>query len=81
MSEQLLKDDAYWREQLSPDEYRICREKGTEPAFSGEYWDTKTQGTYLCRCCKTPLFTSDAKYDSGSGWPSFYASLYKNKIT
>lgn len=64
--------DSKWKEKLSPDEYRICREKGTEPAFSGCYWDEKQAGTYLCKCCHKPLFDSATKYDSGSGWPSFY---------
>jgi peptide-methionine (R)-S-oxide reductase len=69
------KTDAKWRRQLTPDEYRICRQQGTERAFSGEYCDTKTPGRYHCICCDAPLFDSDAKYDSGSGWPSFYQPL------
>jgi peptide-methionine (R)-S-oxide reductase len=64
--------DHKWKEKLSADEYRICREKGTEPAFTGCYWDDKTAGTYLCKCCGEMLFDSTTKYDSGSGWPSFY---------
>lgn len=72
MSDKLFKDDARWREKLSPEEYRICREKGTERPFTGAWWDTKVDGTYVCKCCGEPLFGSDAKYDSGSGWPSFY---------
>lgn len=76
MSDNEIKDDAYshekWREKLTPDEYRICREKGTERAFTGEFWDTKADGTYSCKCCGEPLFDSTTKYDSGSGWPSFY---------
>lgn len=75
MSDNEIKDDAYWREKLTPDEYRICREKGTERAFTGEYWDSKAEGTYLCKCCGEPLFESSTKYDSGSGWPSFYQPL------
>ncbi|MGH1439579.1 MAG: peptide-methionine (R)-S-oxide reductase MsrB [Cellvibrionaceae bacterium] len=75
MSDNEIKDDAYWREKLTPDEYRICREKGTERAFTGEYWDSKADGTYLCKCCGEPLFESSTKYDSGSGWPSFYQPL------
>jgi len=66
------KTDAEWRQQLTKEEYYVCREKGTERAFTGEYWDTKTQGQYLCRCCGEHLFDSATKYDSGSGWPSFY---------
>ncbi len=72
MSDQHLKDDALWRETLSAEEYRICREKGTEAPFSGEYNDCKTEGAYTCRCCGTHLFESSAKFDSGSGWPSFF---------
>ncbi|MAT92870.1 MAG: peptide-methionine (R)-S-oxide reductase [Halioglobus sp.] len=67
-----MKDDEHWRERLSPEEFHVCREKGTERAFTGEYWDCKEQGVYLCRCCGEPLFDSGTKYDSGSGWPSFY---------
>ncbi|MDX2465331.1 MAG: peptide-methionine (R)-S-oxide reductase MsrB [Porticoccus sp.] len=61
-----------WKGRLTAEEFRVCRKKGTEPAFSGEYYNEKATGTYLCRCCKTPLFHSVTKYDSGSGWPSFY---------
>jgi peptide-methionine (R)-S-oxide reductase len=60
-----------WRERLTPEQYRITRQKGTERAFTGEYHDTKTEGRYLCVCCGSSVFESDAKYDSGSGWPSF----------
>lgn len=60
-----------WREKLTEQEYRICREKGTEHPFSGEYCDNKRSGSYLCKCCGEALFNSDSKYDSGSGWPSF----------
>ena len=72
MSDQDLKDDAYWQQNLSGEDYRICRQKGTERPFTGEYWDVKTPGTYLCKCCQQALFESEAKFDSGSGWPSFY---------
>ncbi len=75
MSDKSNKDDALWEEKLTPEEYRICREKGTERAFTGCYWDTKVAGTYHCKCCGEPLFESDTKYDSGSGWPSFYQPL------
>ncbi len=61
-----------WRDKLTPQEYAICREKGTEPAFTGKYWDCKEQGVYNCKCCGEPLFLSDTKYDSGCGWPSFF---------
>jgi peptide-methionine (R)-S-oxide reductase len=67
-----MKDNEFWRDKLTPQEYHVCREKGTERAFSGEYWNTKEKGTYLCRCCGEPLFLSETKYDSGCGWPSFF---------
>ena len=67
--------DSQWREKLSDDEFDVCRMKGTERAFTGEYWDTKTDGVYLCKCCEKPLFDSTTKYDSGSGWPSFYQPI------
>ena len=62
------KTDQQWKEQLTPEQYRICREQGTEPAFTGIYWDHKEQGSYRCRCCGAKLFASSTKYDSGSGW-------------
>lgn len=65
------KTDAEWRAELTPEQYRITREHGTEPAFTGEHWDRKDPGTYRCVACGEPLFSSDTKYDSGSGWPSF----------
>ena len=80
MTDDNLKDDARWREKLNPEEYRICRQKGTEPAFSGKYWDHKADGTYTCKCCGTALFNSNTKYDSGSGWPSFYQAVADNRI-
>jgi peptide-methionine (R)-S-oxide reductase len=72
--------DKNWKEKLSPEEYRICREKGTEPAFTGCYWDEKKSGQYLCKCCGEALFDSATKYDSGSGWPSFYQPLSSENI-
>ncbi len=75
MTDRYQKDDAYWRQQLTAEEYRVCRQKGTEPAFTGAYWDCKDKGVYLCRCCGEPLFEAGTKYDSGSGWPSFYAPI------
>ncbi|MFN8361987.1 MAG: peptide-methionine (R)-S-oxide reductase MsrB [Candidatus Kapaibacterium sp.] len=69
----IQKTDEEWREQLTPEQYRITREKGTERAFTGQYWDTKTDGVYKCICCGEELFTSEEKFDSGCGWPSFYA--------
>lgn len=72
MSDSTLKNDERWREQLTQEEFRICRGKGTERPFTGEYWDCKKIGIYVCRCCGEALFSSATKYDSGSGWPSFY---------
>ena len=69
-----------WREKLSPEEFQVCRQKGTERAFTGRYWDTKTPGTYQCVCCGEALFNSDTKYDSGSGWPSFYQPIANESI-
>lgn len=81
MSKKINKTEAEWRQQLSDNEYRITREHGTERAFTGEYWDSKIKGTYNCTCCGQPLFISDSKYDSGSGWPSFWQPLSKDAIT
>ena len=64
-----------WQEMLTPEQYRVTREHGTEPAFSGVLWDEKKDGTYACICCGKPLFSSTTKYDSGSGWPSFYEPM------
>ena len=69
--ERVVEDDAHWREQLTPEQYQVTRHAGTERAFTGRYWNTKTAGTYRCVCCGAALFESDDKYDSGSGWPSF----------
>jgi peptide-methionine (R)-S-oxide reductase len=78
--EKITKSDAEWRQELSPEEYHILREKGTERAFTGEYYHTKTPGTYLCRACGNQLFSSDTKYESGSGWPSFYQPLKSDAV-
>lgn len=69
------------RDRLTPLQYHVTQQQGTERAFTGEYWDTKTQGTYRCVVCDEPLFVSDTKYDSGCGWPSFYAALDGDRIT
>ena len=80
MSESTKKPDADWRAKLTPEQYDVTRRKGTERAFTGEYWDCKTPGTYRCICCGTELFKSDAKYDSGTGWPSFWDAIDPAKV-
>jgi len=74
------KSDAEWRRELPPEVYRVTRLGGTEPPFTGAYWATKTPGTYLCRCCGAPLFSSEAKFDSGTGWPSFTAPITPDAV-
>lgn len=82
MTEQPLpKTDAEWQQRLSPEEFYICRQKGTERAFTGEYWNCQEDGVYACRACGEPLFDADTKYDSGSGWPSFYAPLAADAVS
>ena len=69
------KSDREWQRELSPEEFRITRQKGTEQAFTGKYWNTKQSGIYTCRCCGEQLFSSETKYDSGCGWPSFFGAI------
>ncbi len=69
-----------WKKKLTPEEYQILREKGTEPAFSGEYWDEKSAGVYKCAGCGQELFDSDTKFDSGTGWPSFYQPVKEDNV-
>lgn len=74
------KTDDEWREELTPEQFAVCRQKGTERPFSGQYNASKDEGTYRCVCCGQELFSSEAKYDSGSGWPSFYAPVSESAV-
>ena len=80
MNEKIKKTDAEWRATLTNQQYYITRKKGTEPPFTGEYEGTDREGTYVCVCCGQPLFSSDAKYHSGSGWPSYYQPIAAENI-
>jgi len=81
MSEKVVKSDEQWRAELSPEEYRVLREAGTEAPFIGEYTDTESNGIYACRACGAELFRSDAKFHSGCGWPSFFTPLAAETVT
>jgi peptide-methionine (R)-S-oxide reductase len=80
MSDKIEKTEAEWRELLSPEQYRVCREHGTEPAFSGAYHNEKTAGRYLCAACGAELFSAEHKYDSGTGWPSFWQPAGADRV-
>ena len=80
MADKVSKTDAEWKEELSPEQYEVCRRKGTERAFTGEDWDCKEDGIYHCACCGAELFDSETKYDSGTGWPSFWAPAQPDKL-
>ena len=71
----VIKNEQQWRQQLTPEAYHVCREHGTEAPFSGEYYDYKEDGIYHCICCDAPLFSSDSKFDSGTGWPSYFEPI------
>ncbi len=74
-------DDQEWRDRLTPMQYYVTREKGTEPPFSGRHWDSKQAGTYACVCCGSELFSSEAKFDSGTGWPSYFEPIGPERVT
>jgi len=80
MSEKITKSDAEWRSELTDEQYRVTRQRGTERAFTGKYYQSKDSGVYTCVCCGQELFSSDTKYESGTGWPSFYAPLAKDSV-
>lgn len=80
MTDKIEKSEQEWRQALDQEQYHVCREKGTERAFSGAYWDTKTAGVYRCVACGEPLFGSQAKFDSGTGWPSFWQPLEQDAV-
>jgi peptide-methionine (R)-S-oxide reductase len=78
--DKVVRTDAEWRATLSPEQYQVLREKGTERAFTGKYWKTKEPGTYVCAACRLPLFASETKFDSGTGWPSFWAPIAPENV-
>ncbi len=80
MVEKIKKSEQEWREKLTPEQFQVTRKKGTERAFTGKYHDNKAPGIYKCICCGTELFSSETKYDSGTGWPSFWAPVSEDKV-
>jgi peptide-methionine (R)-S-oxide reductase len=76
----MKKTDEEWKKELTPEQYKVARQCGTEPAFSGKYWDLHDDGTYHCVCCDAKLFSSGTKFESGSGWPSFYAPIDEKNL-
>lgn len=81
MSDKVIKSDKEWAAMLTPMQYKVTRKHGTEPAFTGEYHDSKEPGTYNCVCCGNPLFASETKFDSGTGWPSYWQPLAPDSVT
>lgn len=80
MADKVKKSEGDWRQELSPEQYHVTREHGTERAFTGEYWDEHRPGVYTCVCCGEPLYGSETKFDSGTGWPSFWAPMSQESI-
>jgi len=80
MAEKIVKSDAEWKKQLDPEQFHVTRKKGTERAFSGAHWDSKEKGVYRCVCCDAELFHSDHKFDSGTGWPSFWQPANEQNV-
>ena len=78
--QKITKTDAEWRAQLTDEEYRVTRKHGTERAFTGPYWNSKEEGVFSCKCCGLPLFEASTKFDSGTGWPSFFTSISKENV-
>jgi peptide-methionine (R)-S-oxide reductase len=81
MGDQTIKSEEEWRRELTDEQYAVCRGKGTEAPYSGEYWDSKEPGVYRCTCCGASLFDAATKYDSGSGWPSFWQPLAEDQVS
>jgi peptide-methionine (R)-S-oxide reductase len=80
LENKIKKTDEEWRKELTPEQYQVARKKGTEPAFTGKYWNHHEDGTYTCVCCGNPLFGSETKFESGSGWPSFFAPVDETSV-
>jgi len=80
MTDKITKSDSEWQQELTPEQFYVTRKAGTEPAFTGKYYNTKDRGMYACVCCGQPLFSSEAKFESGTGWPSFYEPVSEGSV-